>query len=107
MSTWSYSAVSCEVNGTTSTTQLPRLYRSFVTITAGRVFLTSWPIVGSRLTSQMSPRRGVVGLGIPASTLGQFVPRLLIGRLPVSVQFSGLVAPLADGRCKLPGIDRL
>jgi len=33
------------------------------TTTAGRVFWISAPTVGSKLTSQISPRRGVAGLG--------------------------------------------
>ena len=33
------------------------------TTTAGRVFWISVPTVGSKLTSQISPRRGVAGLG--------------------------------------------
>lgn len=66
MRTWSYSTLREEVSGTARTTQLCRLYRSFVTITAGRDFRISCPTAGSRATSHISPRRGTGWRGIPS-----------------------------------------
>src|SRR5438132_11090073 len=60
--------------------------------TAGRVFWSSAPIVGSRLISQISPRRGLIVVG-----------RLGVGDDVIGVQ----ILPIAIGfivGCKLRGL---